>query len=107
MERERFPRRSRRPGAVFLTLAALPACSAEPERSDNVIVVAAPSPIASQSATTVTSAPAVAPSLPGATVTDRPPLSQMKPHKAFIDPPLPPELRDDGGLKPLPPNPRK
>lgn len=104
MKRERFPRRSRRPGVVFLILAALSACSAEPERSDNVIVVAAPSPIAAQP---VASTPAVAPPLPGATPTDRPPLSQMKPHKAFIDPPLPPELRDDGGLKPLPPNPRK
>lgn len=26
-------------------------------------------------------------------------------HKTFADPPLPPELRDDGGLVPLPPRP--
>lgn len=27
------------------------------------------------------------------------------PHRDFRDPPLPPELRDDGGLDPLPPRP--
>ena len=29
-------------------------------------------------------------------------LAEMRPRKAFVDPPLPPELRDDGGLRPLP-----
>lgn len=35
-----------------------------------------------------------------------PPASQVAAvHKTFADPPLPPELRDDGGLVPLPPRP--
>lgn len=33
------------------------------------------------------------------------PTGKMQPHKAFSDPPLPAELNDDGGLKPLPPRP--
>ncbi|WP_447764147.1 hypothetical protein [Sphingopyxis panaciterrae] len=37
----------------------------------------------------------IAPPSPGAII----------PHRDFTDPPLPPELRDDGGLDPLPPRP--
>lgn len=29
----------------------------------------------------------------------------IQPRKDFVDPPLPAELKDDGGLKPLPPTP--
>lgn len=32
-------------------------------------------------------------------------LADMQPRKTFTDPPLPAELRDDGGLLPLPPRP--
>jgi hypothetical protein len=35
------------------------------------------------------------------------PAATMRPRRAFADPPLPPELQDDGGLMPLPPPPRK
>ncbi|QQV77616.1 hypothetical protein H5J25_02075 [Sphingomonas aliaeris] len=34
-------------------------------------------------------------------------LSDMRPRKTFADPPLPPELTDDGGLRPLPPPPAR
>lgn len=33
---------------------------------------------------------------------NRPPLTEMAPQKPFTDPPLPPELLDDGDLVPLP-----
>lgn len=36
-----------------------------------------------------------------------PPSEPMRPRKDFTDPPLPAELQDDGGLKPLPPAPRR
>ena len=102
------PRQSPRLAPVVLALAALSACSREPERADNITVISVPTPAASQPAPAT---PAAATPLPPpvATPTYRPPLSQMKPRKTFTDPPLPPELRDDGGLKPLspPPDPRK
>lgn len=37
-----------------------------------------------------------------ATFENRPPLTEMAPRKPFTDPPLPPELLDDGDLIPLP-----
>ncbi len=38
---------------------------------------------------------------------NRPPLTEMAPRKPFTDPPLPPELLDDGDLIPLPSPPRR
>ncbi|HET6524468.1 hypothetical protein [Sphingopyxis sp.] len=38
---------------------------------------------------------------------NRPPLTEMAPQKPFTDPPLPPELLDDGDLIPLPSPPRR
>jgi len=37
----------------------------------------------------------------------RPPLTEMAPRKPFTDPPLPPELLDDGDLLPLPSPPHR
>ena len=47
-----------------------------------------------------------APSAPP-TPENRPPLTEMAPQKPFTDPPLPPELLDDGDLIPLPPPPQR
>ena len=107
MERERPMRRSWRNAAVVLTPIALSACSAEPERSDNITVISANVAAAAQAPAATRSPMSSALPTPAATPTYRPPLTAMKPHKDFADPPLPPELRDDGGLRPLPPDPRK
>lgn len=61
-----------------------------------------------------TQAPPTAAATPGADRVERvtappspapSPSVTIQPRKDFVDPPLPAELKDDGGLKPLPPPP--
>ena len=91
-------------GAALLLATGLAACApgnADKAAADNLAIVAAPLRPAALPSKAAAPAPAAAP-MPIPTPTS---LSQMRPHKSFIDPPLPPELRDDHGLIPLPPPP--
>ncbi|WP_156363676.1 hypothetical protein [Sphingomonas sp. Leaf357] len=83
--------------AMPLLLAACSPHAHDSQKSDVVKVV----PAAQRPA------PRAAPSpIPRPTPTVAQPI-RMTPRKTFTDPPLPPELRDDGGLTPLPPPPPK
>jgi hypothetical protein len=92
-------------------MLALAACDrSDPEAGAVVVptpsVAATPSPSPAASA-----APPTADHierLPNAAPTSAPPETppaKMQVRKDFTDPPLPAELKDDGGLKPLPPPP--
>ncbi|MEG3124120.1 hypothetical protein [Sphingomonas sp. GB1N7] len=83
--------------AVPLLLVACSPHTPDSQKSQAVKVVPAAQPAAPRS----TPSP-----VPRASPTAAPP-ARMAPRKTFTDPPLPPELRDDGGLTPLPPPPPK
>ena len=90
-------------GAGFVLAVPLVACSSvsdDEADTDNLAIVAAPLKPAAQPK-------AVSPTpIASATPTPKPSaMSDMRPHKSFTDPPLPRELREDGGLIPLPPPP--
>jgi hypothetical protein len=85
-------------------LAGCDSRSADVSIPENVQVVTAPAPPApprSNRAAPIPSGPPTA----AAIATPPKSLSDMRPRKTFADPPLPPELTDDGGLRPLPPPP--
>ncbi|MBQ1500517.1 MAG: hypothetical protein IIZ38_19600 [Sphingomonas sp.] len=108
------PRRlARRSAMPVLAMLALAGCDRSAPQSGTVIVpaqgvAAAPSPAPKASA----APPATdhIERLPGAAPTAAPPQTppaKMQVRKDFTDPPLPAELNDDGGLKPLPPPPSR
>ena len=86
---------------IIAMVAAPAACSRTPGTNNNGDAIAiisgnvAPSPTVRRMATLA----AIPSPQPHPTVT----AIRMTPRKDFVDPPLPPELRDDGGLIPLPP----
>lgn len=98
---------------VLAPLLALSGCDSAPENNGTVIVAnsgavaeaplanAAPPPPANLSADVVERMPPPEPRPASANS----PIPKMPVHKDFKDPPLPPELQDDHGLKPLPPPP--
>jgi hypothetical protein len=94
-------------------MLALAACDPSDPKAGAVIVptpgvAATPSPTPAASAAPLSAdhierLPSAAPtSAPAAT-----PPAKMQVRKDFTDPPLPAELQDDGGLKPLPPPPNR
>lgn len=102
---------ARRCAVPMLAMLALTACDRSDPEPGAVIV-----PTPSVAATPLpTPAPSAAPRtadhierLPNAAPTSAPATAapaKMQVRKDFTDPPLPAELKDDGGLKPLPPPP--
>jgi hypothetical protein len=88
-----------------LSVLALAACDPAADRHGNVVVAndqaAAPAAdLQINTADRIEPLNAAASPTPAAA-----PAARMQLHKAFTDPPLPAELNDDGGLKPLPPRP--
>jgi hypothetical protein len=90
-----------------LSVVALAACHSAADRNGSVVVAneqaATPAP---DLPTNIGTADHIEPL--NAAVAPTPlatPAGKMQPRKAFTDPPLPAELNDDGGLKPLPPRP--
>lgn len=86
-------------GGPTLMLIALIGCSERPRPEGNRGVVVVPVSVP-PSRTAVTPAGT---NLASTATSSTPPRVVMR--KTFTDPPLPPELREDGGLTPLPPRP--
>lgn len=94
-----------------VALAALPGCDRSGADESAVIVV----PNAAETPATAQAPPPPSNAaidhverVPAASLTPNPdpsPSARMQPRKDFTDPPLPTELKQDGGLKPLPPRP--
>jgi hypothetical protein len=87
--------------AALLLPAFLAGCdngpSTDPASRPAVVIVAAPQADRALSRPSRILDPPASP-----TFENRPPLTEMAPQKPFTDPPLPPELLDDGDLTPLP-----
>lgn len=87
--------------AALLLPAFLAGCdngpSTDPASRPAVVIVAAPQADRAPSRPSRILEPPASP-----TFENRPPLTEMAPRKPFTDPPLPPELLDDGDLTPLP-----
>jgi len=86
--------------AALLPAACDSAPSAAPDPKLRIVSARPASP-----APRVTPAPSPAPVATPATAPTPRSLADMHPRKTFTDPPLPAELRDDGGRLPLPPPP--
>ncbi|MDG2535866.1 hypothetical protein P6144_19545 [Sphingomonas sp. HITSZ_GF] len=104
------PRRLARRSAVpLLAMLMLAACDRDAPQAGTVVtptpgIAAAPSPAPRASAAPIPADHIER--LPSAAPTSAPaPPARMQVRKDFTDPPLPAELKDDGGLKPLPPPP--
>ena len=101
---------ARRSAMPWLLMLALAGCDRSEPKEGAVIVpapsvAATPSPAATpiaglRTADHIERLPNAAPNAPA-----QAPPAKMQVRKDFTDPPLPAELEDDGGLKPLPPPP--
>ena len=89
---------------ALLALAGCDSRHAEEAALDVAVVTARPSARMSSPATIARSTPRPTPT---ATPSPAPRTVVMQPRRSFVDPPLPPELLDDGGLDPLPPSPTR
>ncbi|WP_137863130.1 MULTISPECIES: hypothetical protein [unclassified Sphingomonas] len=100
---------ARRSAMPWLLMLALAGCDRSEPEAGAVIVpprtaaTPAPAPVTSaplRTADHIERLPSAAPTAPA-----QAPPAKMQVRKDFTDPPLPAELKDDGGLKPLPPPP--
>jgi hypothetical protein len=104
---------ARRSALPLLAMLALGGCDRSDPKPGAVIVptpsaAATPAPSPSTPITTrITDHIERLPSAAPTAEPDRSPPAKMAVRKDFTDPPLPAELEDDGGLKPLPPPPSR
>ena len=85
-------------GVALLLLAS---CDSRRSASTTPVAVVMAVPRATTTIGLTRATPTATPS----PITMLPTLADMRPRKTFVDPPLPPELLDDGGLRPLPATP--
>ncbi|MCU6454073.1 hypothetical protein LPN01_08290 [Sphingomonas sp. A2-49] len=88
-----------RVGGVALISVSLIGCSERPKPQDDRRVAVLPGNVSPAPTPVIRTGADLSPTATSST----PPRVVMR--KTFTDPPLPPELREDGGLTPLPPRP--
>jgi hypothetical protein len=98
---------------VFWAAAALSACDSPAVENGTLVAptptatalprAAAPAPVPTPFATPTEVIARIPPAALRSPPAEVVPAAPMRPRRDFVDPPLPSELNDDGGLEPLPP----